>query len=269
MGISTSEYLLYVVRLLALTLGTVMICGLAVHLCAKLFSKLLGVASGRVFDVTAVIGTPVHELGHAAMCLLFGHRIQAIKLWSPGASDGVYGYVEHSYNRKNLWALFGNLFIAVGPIFSGLGVTVLMLSLCFPAQWSEYLLVSRTVVQAESLPEAALGIISLIGAIPKAFLIDWFKSLVGLLVILAVSLHISLSLQDIKSALSGLPIYVLFVALFGLLSQLLGWRVAVLQTLSLWNVRLLSLFFVIIAFSAVWVLIALLVRAVRRIVDWF
>lgn len=266
---AVTEYLLYTLHLFALTLGTILICGLSVHLCAKLFAALLGGSSRRVFDVTAVIGTPVHELGHALMCLLFGHRIQAIQLWSPGASDGVYGYVEHSYNRKNPWAVLGNLFIAVGPIFSGLGVIVLMLWICFPVQWAEYLAVSRTVLHAESLHEAAIGIVSLIASIPKAFLTDWLKSLLGLLVILPVSLHISLSWQDIKSAASGLPIYLLFVAFFGLLSRLIHWDTAITSALSLWNVRLLSLFFVVIAFSAVWVLLALLVRAIRRIVGWF
>ena len=43
-----------------------------------------------------------------------------------------YGYVEHSYNPRNLWARLGNLFIGIGPIFSGLGVVVLLLWLCFP-----------------------------------------------------------------------------------------------------------------------------------------
>jgi hypothetical protein len=269
MGNAATEYLLYTLRLLALTLGTSVICGLAVHLCAGLFARLLGRASGRIFDVTAVIGTPVHELGHALMCLVFGHRIQAIQLWSPGASDGVYGYVEHGYNRKNPWAQLGNVFIALGPIFSGLGVTVLMLWLCFPTQWSEYLAVSRSVAAAESLPEAALGIVSLIASIPKAFASDWLKSLLGLLIILPVSLHISLSWQDIKSAASGFPIYLLFVAFFALLSWLFQWDAAITSALSLWSVRLLSLFFVVIAFSAVWVLIALLIRAARVVIGWF
>lgn len=264
-----AEYFAYAGRLVLLTMGTVLICGLAVHLCAKLFAMLLGGSSRRVFDATALIGTPVHELGHALMCLLFGHRIQAIQLWSPGASDGVYGYVEHSYNRKNPWAMLGNLFIAVGPIFSGLGVIVLMLWLCFPVQWAEYLAVSRTVVQAESLHDAAWGILSLIASIPRAFVADWFKSLLGLLIILSVSLHVSLSLQDVKSAASGFPIYLLFVAFFALLSHLFSWDGAIISALSLWNVRLLSLFFLVIAFSAVWVLLALLVRAIRRIAGWF
>ena len=146
MGDWLSELLLYIVRLLALSLGTVVICGLAVHLCARLFARLWGFGSRTVFDLTALVGTPIHELGHAAMCLVFLHRIERVKLLSLGARDGAYGYVEHSYNRRNLWARLGNLFIGVGPIFSGLGVIALTLRLCFSAQWADYLSLSKRLI---------------------------------------------------------------------------------------------------------------------------
>ena len=115
------------IGLILLTLGIPTACGLFVHLCAVVFRKLIGRGAGGVFDATALLGTPVHELGHAAMCLLFGHKITRMKLWSPGGRGGLYGYVEHSYHRKNPWAQMGNLFIGMGPLFSGLGVVVLAL----------------------------------------------------------------------------------------------------------------------------------------------
>lgn len=265
------DLLLYIGKLLALTLGTVVICGFAVHLCARLFARLLGHGSGTLFDVTSLIGTPVHELGHAAMCLIFGHKIQRIKLFSLRAENGVYGFVEHSYNRKNLWARLGNLFIAVGPIFSGLGVTVLTLWLCFPSQWAAYLNSSRVLLLTTEtvLSDILAEVFSLIVSLPVAFGENWLRALLGLIVILPISLHITLSWQDIKSGLSAIPMYLFMVVVFALATYFTGIGAAIVSALWLLNLRTLSLFCIVIAFSVIWVLIALLIRAVRSITNWF
>ena len=263
-------FLLYYGELLLLTLGSLVVCGFAVRLCAYLFARLTGSRSGAVFDLTAVLGTPVYELGHAAMCVIFGHKITRIKLWSPFSEDGAYGYVEHRYNRKNPWAVFGNLPIALGPIFSGLGVTVLVLWLCFPTQWSMYLTSSQALVATELSPEALLGgMLSLITTLPSAFAHDWLRALLGLAVLLSVALHISLSWQDIKGAVSALPIYLIMLLVFGLATWLLGASGGILSGLRLLNLRLLSLFCVVLAFCLVWVLIALTVRLVKTVIGWF
>ncbi|MBQ2734520.1 MAG: hypothetical protein IJF33_01675, partial [Clostridia bacterium] len=104
MGVVLMEYGAYMARLVLLTLGTVVLCGLSVRLCSCVFSRLLGSGASRIFDVTATIGTPIHELGHALMCPLFGHKIKKMRLWLPTAQDGTYGFVEHSYSKRNLWA---------------------------------------------------------------------------------------------------------------------------------------------------------------------
>lgn len=262
--------LLYLGRLILLTLGIPVACGLLVGLFSRLFSVLLGGRSGQVFDVTSIIGTPVHELGHAVMCPIFGHRIRRIKLWTPKPDDGVYGFVEHTYNRRNLWARLGNLFIALGPIFSGLGVTVLMLLLCFPDQWSAYLSATHALSAAVATPrEIAVGVFSLFASIPRAFASDWLRATLGMLVILPVSLHITLSWQDIRSGASAVPLYLVLLTVFGSITWGLGVSGNVTAALYLVNLRLLSLFCLVAAFSLLWVLIALLVRAVRAVASWF
>lgn len=265
------DFLLYLGNLLILTLGVFVICGFAVRFCSRAFSMLLGGGSATVFDVTSVIGTPIHEIGHAVMCPLFGHKITAIKLWAPRAENGVYGYVEHAYNRKNPWAMLGNLFIGLGPLFSGLGIVVLMLLLCFPAQWSNYLETSKAVVSADGIAASGLfkAIFSLFLSMFDAFRANWLRSLVGLIVILAVCLHISLSLADIKGSLSALPIYLAMLALFALATQIAGLSAPILAELRLLNLRVLSIFCIVIAFAAVWVLIALIVRLIRKIIHAF
>ncbi len=264
------SFLLYYGRLFVLTLGVLLACGLLVGLCSHLFAKLLGRGSGRVFDVTSLIGTPIHELGHALMCPIFGHRISRMRLWTPNPDDGVYGFVEHTYSRKNLWARLGNLFIALGPLLSGLGVIVLMLWICFPIQWNAYLESSHALLVSTATPrEVFSGILALIAALPKAFAQDWLRSLIGLLIILPVSLHVTLSWQDIRSGASAFPLYCFLLVIFGLITWLLGVSAPVVSALRLFNLRMLSLFCIVIAFSLVWILLALLVRAVKMIFSWF
>ncbi len=264
------QYLFYIGQLLLLTLGTIVICGLAVHLCAVLFARLSGSGSGAVFDVTSIIGTPVHELGHAAMCILFGHRITGMRLWNPHPDDGLYGYVEHSYNRRNPWASLGNLFIAVGPIFSGIGVMILMLWLCFPTQWSAYLDFSRSFAATGTTPAQLIpGVLSLLSSMFTGFGEDWIRSLLGIVVILTVSLHVSLSWLDIRSALGAIPIYLVMVTLFAIVTGVFGLAPYITSTLWLLNLRTLSLFSIVIAFSAVWVLIALIIRGVKALIGCF
>ncbi len=260
-------FLLYLLQILFLTLGTLTLCGLAVRLCATCFSRLLGASSGTVFDVTAIVGTPVHELGHALMCLVFGHKIEQVKLLSLGAKDGVYGYVNHSYNRKNIWARLGNLFIGVGPIFSGMAVVVLTLWLCFPSAWNGYLSSASAVAPtAEGILHQVFSIFRLI---PEGFSANVWRSIIGLLIILSVCLHISLSPQDIKGSLSALPVYLLLALVFAAITFGIGFSAPVLSFLTVANIRLLSLFSIVLAFSICWVLVGLTVKGVRWLIKLF
>ena len=266
------QFLIYYLQLILLTLGLFVLCGFAVYLLSRAFSALLGQGrSRRFFDVTAAIGTPVHELGHAIMCPIFAHKITKICLWNPKAEDGLYGYVEHSYSRKNLWARLGNLFIGLGPLFSGLGVTVFILWLCFPDLWGEYLAHSHALVVSADLPvrDLAEGVFSLFGGIPGAFRSDWLRSLLGVIIILPVSLHVTLSGQDIRGSLSALPLYCVLMLLPALATAWNNGRPAVQSFLWLMNIRLLSLFILVIAFAAAWVAVALIYRAIRTVVGWF
>ncbi|HNX57819.1 MAG TPA: hypothetical protein PKK43_01880, partial [Spirochaetota bacterium] len=83
-------------------LGLVFVFGFILYLLARMTRTTYGKSVGSKLDiiVTGWIGTPVHELGHAAFCLIFGHRITDMKLYDPDPSDGTIGYVCHSYNNS-------------------------------------------------------------------------------------------------------------------------------------------------------------------------
>ena len=265
---TVGKYLLYVVELLLLTLGSVTVCGVVSYLTERIFVRMTD--STALLYVSSILGTPIHELGHALMCLVFGHKITEMRLLLPPRhSSGTLGYVAHSYNPRNPWAVLGNLFIGVGPIFSGLGVIVLTLMLTFPAEWRAYVALSgMESVGNGTVWDIAKAILSLLLSMPKAFFTDrWWVALLGTVVILFVVRHVTLSWADIRGALTALPLYALMLAVFALVTMLLGVRTPVLTALGRFNMVLLALFALVIAFSLVWVVIALpiwLFRLLRK-----
>ena len=267
------DFLLYWLKLFVGTLGVFIACGLLIHWISKWFGRLIGSGSRAWFYATSVIGTPVHELGHAVMCKLFGHRITRMKLWNPKPDNGVYGFVEHGYSKRNLWARFGNLFIGMGPLFSGLGVMVLALWFCFPTLWSAYLTDTSALLAggdtAQSFREIAESLFVLIRGIPGAFRVDWLKSTIGLLVILSVALHISLSPQDIKGSRGALPIYCALLLIVACATFWTPAAPAVVSWLGLMNLRLVSLFALTVGFALVWLAFAAAVRFVKIFLSWF
>ena len=69
---------------------------------------------------TGWLGTPIHELSHAAMCVVFRHHIDEIALFDPDEQAGRLGYVRHSFRHGNTFEELGNLFIGIAPLIGGL-----------------------------------------------------------------------------------------------------------------------------------------------------
>ncbi len=260
------QYLIYIGQLLALTLGVMVVCGLVAWFARKVFMYFVGDSATLVLYASSVVGTPVHELGHALMCIPFAHRITDMKLLlPPSRRSRTLGYVEHSYNRKNPWAVFGDLFISFGPIFSGIGVMILVLSLCFPTQWNAYLDSSRMIVEnGADVQQITASIFSLLFSLFEGLNSkDAARSIVGLIIILSVSQHITLSLADLKGCFKALLMYAAILAIFAGITMPLGLQNGIVTGLMNVNLPLLSLFCVSIAFSLLWVAIALLVYLFR------
>lgn len=264
-------YLIYVGQILSLTLGAMVVCGLVAWLAREVFMYFVGNSATLVLYASSVVGTPVHELGHAMMCIPFGHRITDMQLLMlPGRRSRTLGYVEHSYNHKNPWAVFGNLFVSFGPIFSGLTVMVLVLVLCFPAQWSAYMESSRTVANAGAgIAQTATIAFSLLFSLFRGIQEQPVASIVGIIIILSVAQHISLSFADLRGCLVGLAMYAGIVLVFGGITMLFGWQGGIVNALTTFHLRLLSLFCISLAFSLAWVLLALLVYFLRCARVWF
>lgn len=156
------------------------------------------------------LGTFVHEGGHVLFCLLFGHRIIAVKWFDLTCQDGSLGYVRHSCDRNSLYQRIGLFFIGIGPIL--LGTVVIYYAsryLLGPEVFASIRHNADSAMQvskhsfaalAESIGHNCLTIFSVI--FTRDNLANW-KFYVFLYLTFSVGSSITLSPQDIKGALSG------------------------------------------------------------------
>lgn len=265
------DYVLFFLKMVFYTIGAVVICGLVVGLCERLFLFLMGPGVGRgVVIGTSIIGTPIHELSHALMCLIFGHKIQEIKLWQPSSEDGTLGYVTHAYHPRNLYHILGNLFIGVGPIFGGLGIITLCMLICFPNTLSEYVTSATAMVQSgEGIGAILLGGLKIIPNICKEFSMQdvpvWGR-IIALIVMFSVSLHINLSLADIKGAATAIPLYLVLVLIPTVIVCLIGYAAMdkVMSGLEVFNALMFAMFTIVFVFVLLQLLIAFVVFLLRK-----
>ena len=266
-------YVLFFLKALWYTLGSVVVCGLCVSLFRTLFVYLMGNGAGRgVVMVTSILGTPVHELGHAAMCLIFGHRITAMSLWQPTSRDDRLGYVTHAYNPRNIYHIFGNLFIGIGPIFSGLGVLTLALWLGFPHTFSAYMITASDMAAAGDgffalLLEGLTMLPRMLEELVFGTSTPLWGRIIALVVILAVAQHISLSPEDIKGALTAIPLYLGLILILSVVCGFLGTGAmdAVSGALARFSAYLTSLFIIVLVSAFLQLLIALPVWGARML----
>lgn len=185
------------------------VVGYVISLLNRLFYKLLG-GSQTACYITGFLGTPIHELSHAAMCLVFFHRIQKMSLFRIG-DDGVLGYVNHSYHPRNLYQRIGNYFIGVAPILCGGAVLFLVMPHLAP---SLYLLFDGYVEDFAYLQLKGFGLAEFFAyafvvlqgmlAALLTFSADGIGLWVFYILALCIALHMNLSGADIKGALPAL-----------------------------------------------------------------
>ena len=265
-----SIFLICFLQILLYTLGVIVICGLVMEVCYQICFYLMGGRATRIFwIVTGWLGTPIHELGHAITCLLFCHRIETIRLW-PSRKGGAA--VEHSYNRRNPLAVFGNVWIALGPIFAGLAVIVLGLALVYPSTMDELRQALSSPLPALSLAEEAVWHV---GVLIKGICLEQTQALgwriVALCAMLSVSLHVRLSVADLKGMLRGLPMYACLTAIVAAVIAMMGSEahgatVDILRRVA-WVIVLL--FSLILMFALALLLLLLILRLMCALVAFF
>jgi hypothetical protein len=176
----------------------------------------MGRRSRAACYVTGFIGTPVHECAHALMCIIFGHKITDMKLFQISSSDGTLGYVEHSYNRRNLYHRIGNFFIGIAPILVISALLYFLASYFVPDMLAE-------ITYEISLVNTQMGIVEALTHLVNAVLIFFSYYTLGdwwIFVILGsfLALHMTLSPADITNAKGGLMVLLLVIFAFDALT---------------------------------------------------
>lgn len=179
----------------------------------KNFQRSFGI---KAVMVTGFIGVPIHELSHAIIAILFGHKVTAIKLLQKPDNKGVMGYVNHSYNKNNIYQQVGNFFIGIAPIFGGVISIITLMHFILPQAYNEFIKQLIKNFHVTVLNQSTIeGIFNSYGELIKSiFALKNFGNplfYVFLFVAICISSHISLSDADIKGASRGLLVIFLLL----------------------------------------------------------
>lgn len=274
MGETILEIVLAGVMQIVLWVGAIILVGIAIALLNTLFYFILGRNSRGLCIATGLIGTPIHELGHAFFCVIFAHKITEIKLFQFHSEDGTLGYVTHSYNPKNIYQRIGQFFIGVGPILFGSGILLLL----------EFLLARPTFFAMASLMEdlsfgMASGVGNYFGLIGSA-LGQFFAGMFSLaslrsplwwvFVVLGcmISLHMRLSKPDIKGAMLGLWLTIIIVGIVPIIVGAINLDAMRVMTSAMTTgaIYVICVYMLAIMFSVLMVILSLIKPLVKLIV---
>ena len=253
------------------TVGLVIAAGLLLWLLNRAFYKLCGSKARKICIFTGAIGTPIHEIGHAFFCLIFGHKILEIKLFQPNSTDGTLGFVRHSFNKRNVYHQIGRFFIGTGPILLGSAVMI-GLSFLFAREMTRDMFGTVNLLQSIDASNFFSALWQTMGAI---FLLFFSLSSIAnpwwwIFIILAlfITLHMSLSPADIKGGLWGLLAIAIIMFIVNLTVGLISLNALESMTNGILSVSLYIIYFLIIGvfFAVILVLIAGVSRGIAEIV---
>lgn len=163
-------------------------------------------------------GVAVHELSHALVAILFGHKVDNIRLLELDSGSGRVGHVSHRYNPGNPYQRVGNLFIGIAPVV--IGAAVIMTAAWF--------LVPKIALglAAKSMPEANIpAFFSHAVKVLSAALFDGAnyhqpRYYLFLYILFSVGSAMTLSRADLNGARSGLFVFLVLLFAGNLLNVL-------------------------------------------------
>ena len=252
-----------IVGLLLVVLGPWIAFAWVIHYLEQITERRLASRFGwQSVILTGWLGVPIHELSHAAMCLLFNHRIDELVLFRPDPVSGRLGYVRHSFRRQNGFEEAGNLFIGIAPLLGGTLVLTALTWLFYPAAIQVLWEATATSPDGWRAGGGLEWIRSAAGQMVSAEHGWSGRLVVYLYLVLCVGLHMAPSPSDYVGAGRGFVRVVLPLLLIGALAA--GWTStadelawAILDILGpIWVIMCLSIVLCLIACALVWLVTA-------------
>lgn len=244
------------------TLGVLIVFGLLVNFVNDAgHGYLYSVFGWGGIVLTGLIGTPVHEFSHWLGCKIFGLNVTDVKLFRPiaGRSDGVLGYVRFSYSQDNLWQKLGCFFTGIAPLVLGGLIIILVLRFLTPEVFNK---ISQNVAKTE---KANKNPIKYFGAAVSGLFSGFFslrrwgilRGVICFYLITSISMHMSLSPQDLSGSLIGLAIVVGLYFIYGIITELMKkeYKAASIKTaLVISSFMSVGLFFSVVTLVVSWAL---------------
>jgi hypothetical protein len=237
------------------------------HLLERLLAARLQSRFGwRGVLLTGWLGVPVHELSHAAACLLFGHRVEKLSLFAPDPRTGQLGAVQHAWDRRSLYQQAGRFFVGVAPLAGGALVLLLLTRLLGPALSPAASVPEGDLLSAARAAADHAG--RLLGALASPDLAGRGLTWLYLYLCLCVGAHMAPSSTDLRGSLPGLLLLLALLLAGNLLVAALGHDVSAGAALAARAVApLLALLIVALALGVLCLALVTLVTAllpVRR-----
>lgn len=177
---------------------------------------------------TGWLGTPVHELSHAAMCVIFRHRIKKLALFEPDVASGRLGYVDHASDPKSPYQVIGKFFIGVAPLVGGSLVLYALLWLFEPQAAQKALETGRVSAAVASgnlfsaLKALLYGVLGVLDPILRIRNLTSLEFWLFLYFVLCIGSHVAPSRADLKGAKWGGLLLLSAVLVFNILFLAFG-----------------------------------------------
>lgn len=182
----------------------------------------------KVVMLTGWLGTPIHELSHALMCVIFRHRIVELALFRPDKESGRLGYVHHTFNPKNVYQILGNFFIGTAPLVGGTLVMYVLLWLFYPTAAGKVIAdhgVGDAIARGEVINAAAQVIRHALVVLRQVISPDHlatFKLWLFIYLMLCVGSHMAPSRSDYRGSWWGAAVLVALLLLINLVFRIFG-----------------------------------------------
>ena len=218
---SVVETLAHSLFLLALVIGPLVLFTWIIHWLEAATQRRLSSRFGWNSVLwTGWLGTPVHELSHALMCLVFQHKIEDMALFQPDRANGRLGYVVHSYQRGNWYQEIGNFFIGIAPLLGGTAALLALLMVFFPETGQQSLFGTDPELPFWSrVSQAMSGLFS--GLFQPANLLTP-KLWLFIYLVICIGSHMGPSADDYRGALKGGVLLAILLVATSLLVSLVG-----------------------------------------------